>query len=35
MNLRNIFKAKSVVLIINAIGGLFLTEAFFGAAGYE
>jgi hypothetical protein len=35
MNLSNIFKAQSVVLIINGIGGLFLTTAFFGSAGWE
>ena len=35
MNLRNIFKAQSIVLIINAIGGMFLTTAFLGAAGWE
>ena len=35
MNLRNIFKAQSIVLIINAIGGLFLTATFFSAAGWE
>ena len=35
MNLRTIFKAQSIVLFINAIGGLFLTSAFLGAAGWE
>ena len=34
MNLRTIFKAQSIVLIINAIGGLFLTTAFLGSAGW-
>lgn len=35
MNLRNIFKAQAILLIINAIGGIFLTTAFLGAAGWE
>lgn len=35
MNLRTIFKVQSIVLIINGIGGLILTNAFFGAAGWE
>ena len=33
MNLRTIFKVQSIVLIINGIGGLILTNA--GAAGWE
>ena len=35
MNLRTIFKVQSIVLFLNAIGGLFLTSAFLGAAGWE
>ena len=35
MNLTTLFKAQSIVLIINAIGGIFLTSAFLGAAGWE
>lgn len=35
MNLRTIFKAQAIILLINAIGGLFLTSAFLGAAGWE
>ena len=34
MNLRNIFKAYSIVGILNAIGGLFFTAAFLGSAGW-
>ena len=35
MNLRTVFKAQAVVLFLNAIGALFLTSAFLGAAGWE
>jgi len=35
MNLRTVFKVQSIVLFLNAIGGLFLTSAFLGAAGWE
>ena len=34
MNLRNIFKAYSVLGLLNAIGGLFLTSAFLASAGW-
>lgn len=35
MNLNIIFKGQAVVLFINAIGGIFLTTAFLGAAGWD
>jgi|TARA_B100001996_G_scaffold267690_1_gene209182 hypothetical protein len=35
MNLRTIFKVQSIILLINGIGGIFLSNAFFGAAGWE
>ena len=35
MNLRTVFKVQAIVLLINAIGGLFLTSAFLGAAGWQ
>ena len=35
MNLKTIFKAQSIILVINAIGGLFLTSTFLGAAGWS
>ena len=35
MNLRTIFKAQAIVLVINAIGGLFLTTTFLGSAGWD
>ena len=35
MNLRTIFKAQSIVLLINAIGGLFLTSTFLASANFE
>ncbi|MDA0968545.1 MAG: hypothetical protein O2935_04305 [Proteobacteria bacterium] len=35
MNLRTVFKVQSIVLFLNAIGGLFLTSAFLEAAGWE
>ena len=35
MNLRTIFKAQAVVLLINAIGGLFLTTLFLEQAGWN
>ena len=35
MNLRTIFKAQSIVLIINAFGGLFLTTTFLESANFE
>jgi len=34
MNLRTIFKAQAIVLIINSILGLFLTTTFLGSAGW-
>ena len=34
MNLNTIFKAQSIVLLINAIGGLFLTTTFLEAANF-
>ena len=34
MNLRNIFKAQSIILLINAIGGLFLTTTFLESANF-
>ena len=34
MNLNILFKAQSIVLLINAIGGLFLTNAFLEAANF-
>ena len=34
MNLKTIFKAQSIILILNAIGGLFLTSTFLGQAGW-
>ena len=34
MNLKNIFKAYSILGILNAIGGLFFTAAFLGSAGW-
>ena len=34
MNLKTIFKAQSIVLIINAIGGLFLTSTFLESANF-
>ena len=35
MNLTNIFKAQSIVLLINAIGGLFLTSTFLESANFS
>ena len=35
MNLKTIFKAQAIILLINGIGGLLLTSAFFSAAGWE
>ena len=34
MSLRTIFKAQAVVLLLNAIGGLFLTATFLSNAGW-
>ena len=34
MNLKNIFKAYSILGVLNAIGGLFFTAAFLGSAGW-
>ena len=34
MRLRTIFKAQAVVLLLNAIGGLFLTATFLSNAGW-
>ena len=34
MNLRNIFKAYSILGVLNAIGGLFFTAAYLGSAGW-
>ena len=34
MNLTTVFKAQSIVLLINAIGGLFLTSTFLGSANF-
>ena len=35
MSLRTIFKAQSIVLLLNAIGGLFVTVLFLTNAGWE
>ncbi len=35
MNLRTVFKAQSIVLLLNAIGGLFLTATFLSQASFE
>ena len=35
MNLRTVFKAQSIVLLLNAIGGLFLTATFMAQANFE
>lgn len=35
MNLRTIFKAQSIILLLNAIGALLFTAAFLGSAGWE
>ena len=35
MNLRTVFKAQSIVLFINAIGGLFLTSTFLTQANFQ
>ena len=35
MNLRTVFKAQGVILLLNAIGGLFLTSTFLSQAGWE
>ena len=35
MNLRTVFKAQGIILILNAIGGLFLTSTFLSQAGWE
>ena len=35
MNLRTIFKAQSIILLLNAIGGLFLTSTFLSSANFE
>ena len=35
MNLKTIFRAQSIVLIINAIGGLFLTSTFLESANFD
>ena len=34
MNLRTVFKAQSIVLLLNAIGGLFLTATFMTQANF-
>ena len=34
MNLTNIFRAQSIILLINAIGGLFLTSMFLESANF-
>ena len=34
MSLRTIFKAQAIVLLLNAIGGLFLTATFLSNAGW-
>ena len=35
MNLRTVFKAQGIILLLNAIGGLFLTSTFLSQAGWE
>ena len=35
MNLRTVFKAQSIILLLNAIGGLFLTSTFLSSANFE
>ena len=35
MNLRTVFKAQAIVLLLNAIGGLFITSSFLSQAGWE
>ena len=35
MNLRTVFKAQSIVLLLNAIGSLFLTATFMAQANFE
>ena len=35
MNLRTVFKAQAIVLLLNAIGGLFITSTFLSQAGWE
>ena len=34
MNIKTIFKAQSIILLLNAIGALFFTSAFLGSAGW-
>ena len=34
MNLKTIFKAQSIILVLNAIGGLIFTTSFLGSAGW-
>ena len=35
MNLRIVFKAQSIILLLNAIGGLFLTSTFLSQANFS
>ena len=35
MNLKTIFKAQAIILLINAVGGIFLTKLFLEQAGWS